>query len=474
MKKSIRRVFPLFTALFFILNACSTSAAPQIEASPPVSEACSSPAAADIEADYAVIKQTYTISGVVDAVTPRTVTLACDDGVHRCFDCGLELIESKKDTLVPGSRVTIEYSGLLDDGESFQSADVVGVTVDASPYELLMMRANAFLETLTLPEKVGQMFLVHYPAADAPQYTLELQPGGYILFGSDFRDKTPEDITAAIQSCQQNAVLPMLIGVDEEGGTVNRVSRYPQYRAQPFSSPQRLYEEDGWYAVINDTLDKAALLKALGINLNLAPVCDVSTDPSNFIYKRAFGADAGLTAQFVRIVVETMVREQLGCVLKHFPGYGNNADTHTGSAYDARPYETFLGSDFIPFEAGIGAGAGAVMVSHNIVACMEETAPASLSAEVHRILREELGFDGVVITDDVNMRAVWDYSGGDDPAVLAVLAGNDMICTPYPQEQIPAVLDAVENGLVTEERIDASVLRILIWKLRLGIIEDGD
>ena len=157
--------------------------------------------------------------------------------------------------------------------------------------------------------------------------------------------------------------------------------------------------------------------------------------------------------------------------LKHFPGYGGNADTHTGSAYDERPYETFTESDFLPFEAGITAGAGAVMVSHNIVACMDDTAPASLSAPVHDILRDELCFNGVVMTDDLNMQAVLQYAGGEDAAVLAVLAGNDMIITPNMEEQALAVRSAVEDGIITQERIDESVLRILVWKMNLGIIE---
>jgi beta-N-acetylhexosaminidase len=333
------------------------------------------------------------------------------------------------------------------------------------------MRAQRLLDTLTLEEKVGQLFLTHFPAGDAPGKTLALQPGGYLLFGGDFQASSPEDVRAAVQGCQDNAEVPLLIGVDEEGGTVNRLSKYPQFRDEPFSSPQRLYEAGGWDAVVADTLEKAGLLRSLGINLNLAPVCDVSTDPSDFIYARAFGQDAAQPAAYVRTVVETMVSEELGCVLKHFPGYGDNADTHTGSAYDERPYAGFISGDFLPFEAGIDAGAEAVMVCHNVVACMDPDAPASMSAEVHRVLREELGFGGVVITDDLNMRAVLDYAGGRDAAVLAVLAGNAMLCTPYFEDQIPAVLAAVRDGTITEERVDESVLRILVWKLGLGLID---
>lgn len=156
-----------------------------------------------------------------------------------------------------------------------------------------------------------------------------------------------------------------------------------------------------------------------------------------------------------------MSEEGVGSVLKHFPGYGNNADTHTGIAYDHRPCETFLDSDFLPFQAGIHAGADMVLVSHNIVSCMDAQAPASLSLEVHKILREELGFTGVIITDDLAMNGVRDFAGDTEAAVLAVHAGNDLLCCTDFEVQIPAVLQAVEEGKITEEQINESVLRIL-------------
>ena len=160
----------------------------------------------------------------------------------------------------------------------------------------------------------------------------------------------------------------------------------------------------------------------------------------------------------------------MGSVLKHFPGYGNNTDTHTGVAYDDRPYDTFLTSDFLPFQAGIAAGADMVLVSHNIVSAMDEASPASLSPEVHRVLREDLGFTGVIVTDDLVMDGVRDFAGDDEAAVLAVQAGNDLLCCTDFQTQVPAVLAAVESGEITEEQIDAAVLRVLTMKLRLGIL----
>ena len=331
-------------------------------------------------------------------------------------------------------------------------------------------RAQELLDGMTLEEKVGQMFIARCPETDAAQLAADYHLGGYILFGRDFKDKTAEQVTADIQSYQDAAEIPLLIAVDEEGGTVNRVSSNPNLRSSPFRSPQSLYSEGGLELVRSDAQEKCRLLESLGININFAPVCDVSQDPADFIYDRTLGRDAQETSQYVAAVVETMAEEGMGSVLKHFPGYGNNTDTHTGVAYDDRPYDTFLTSDFLPFQAGIAAGADMVLVSHNIVSAMDEASPASLSPEVHRVLREDLGFTGVIVTDDLVMDGVRDFAGDDEAAVLAVQAGNDLLCCTDFQTQVPAVLAAVESAEITEEQIDAAVLRVLTMKLRLGIL----
>ena len=331
-------------------------------------------------------------------------------------------------------------------------------------------RAQELLDGMTLEEKVGQMFIARCPETDAAQLAADYHLGGYILFGRDFKDKMAEQVTTDIQSYQDAAEIPLLIAVDEEGGTVNRVSSNPNLRSSPFRSPQSLYSEGGLELVRSDAQEKCRLLESLGININFAPVCDVSQDPADFIYDRTLGRDAQETSQYVAAVVETMAEEGMGSVLKHFPGYGNNTDTHTGVAYDDRPYDTFLTSDFLPFQAGIAAGADMVLVSHNIVSAMDEASPASLSPEVHRVLREDLGFTGVIVTDDLVMDGVRDFAGDDEAAVLTVQAGNDLLCCTDFQTQVPAVLAAVESGEITGEQIDAAVLRVLTMKLRLGIL----
>ena len=330
-----------------------------------------------------------------------------------------------------------------------------------------------FLDSMTLAEKVGQLFFVRCPAENAAEDVSAYHLGGYILFGRDTKDKTANELIQAIQSYQDAAAVPLLIGVDEEGGTVVRVSSNPHLRSEKFASPQRLYSLGGMERVVADAREKDVLLDALGFNVNLAPVADVSTNPNDFIYPRAFGQDAPATADYVSAVTAQMAADGIGSVLKHFPGYGDNADTHTGIAVDERPYEDFVNSDFLPFSAGFQSGGAmtAVLVSHNIVECMDGELPASLSPNVHRVLREELGFDGVVMTDDLAMEAVSAYAGDGAVAVMALEAGNDLVLTTDYRTQIPKVIEAVENGTLNKAVIDAACLRVLRWKQALGLLE---
>lgn len=346
------------------------------------------------------------------------------------------------------------------------------------------------LSRMSLEEKVGQMFFVRCPELNALEKIGQYRLGGYLLFTRDFKDAagewlTAEDFVDKLKGYQAASSIPLFIGVDEEGGTVARASRNPYLFLEKCKSPQELWAEDKWGAIGGDAIDKNRDLLDLGINVNFAPVADVSTDPEDFIYDRSFGQDAQATAEYVQEVVESVnlvsVQDpaftgpyyKIGCVLKHFPGYGNNVDTHTGIAIDERPYEQFVAGDFLPFQAGIKAGAGSVLVSHNVVTCMDESLPASLSPEVHRVLREELDFDGVILTDDLAMDAVEAYAQDGSVAVLAILAGNDMVVTTDFETQIPLVIDAVHTGLIPEEMIDQAVGRVLGWKYDLGILGNG-
>ena len=329
-------------------------------------------------------------------------------------------------------------------------------------------RLQTLLDSMTLEEKVGQLFFVRCPMENAVEDISTYHLGGYLLFSRDFKDGdnwlTKEQFLEKIQSYQDAAEIPLFIGSDEEGGTVTRASRNPHLFSETFKSPQKLNYIGGIEEILRDTDTRSRELRALGINVNFAPVCDMSTDPKDFIYDRTLGQDANMTADYVRLVVPAMTEGGTLPVLKHFPGYGNNVDTHTGIAVDLRPMETFENSDLPPFQAGIEAGAPFVLVSHNIVTCMDADLPASLSPAVHRFLREACGFEGIAITDDLAMDAVQAYAKNGAVAVMALQAGNDMIITTDYRTQIPAVIAAVQDGTLDESVIDNACLRVLRCK----------
>lgn len=337
-------------------------------------------------------------------------------------------------------------------------------TVPPEPVRML-------LDSMSLEERVGQLFLARYPGDPAAQALEECHLGGFILFGQDFEGQTPDSIRETLSGLQAASSLPLLIAVDEEGGTVVRVSRYSTFRESPFLSPRDYFHQGGMDAVLAAEEEKAEMLKSLGIHVNLAPVADIATSPDSFMYRRSLGQDPETTGVFIAGAVQAMKKAQVGSVLKHFPGYGSNADTHTGSARDERTLEALEEADLIPFRAGIDAGCGAVMVSHNTVAAFDPSLPASLSPQVCGYLREELRFEGVIITDDLAMGAVADLFSPGEAAVLAVLAGNDLLCCTDYATQYEAVLAAVLDGRISIDRLNEAATRVLLWKQELGLID---
>jgi len=331
---------------------------------------------------------------------------------------------------------------------------------------------TAMIDKMSLEEKVGQLFFARTPQENQVSDLEDYHLGGYVLFGDDTENATKESLQEKVQSFQKASEIPLLIGSDEEGGTVTRISNNPELVDQPFKGPQEIYEEDGWQGIIQDTKQKAAILDDLGINAGLFPDADVSTDEQSFIYDRTIGMDAKGTSEYVKNVVETLNEAQSGSTLKHFPGYGDNRDSHVEIVEDDRSLDELRENDFLPFEAGIKAGADSVLVSHNIVNSIDSEAPASISPEVHKILREELNFDGVVMTDDMDMAGLADFISQEDAGLEALKAGNDMVMSSSYQSQIPEVIQAVEDGDYAEEELDASVERVLAWKEDLGILHE--
>ena len=334
-------------------------------------------------------------------------------------------------------------------------------------------RAREILDSMTLEEKVAQMFMVYMPSKNATAIQKKYQFGGYLLFANNFKNNSYEKKQSQIKGYQKASKIKMLIAVDEEGGIVNRVSLYKQYCSSPFLSPRELYKKGGYSKIRKDTREKADLLLDLGINTNLAPVADVAYNSKNYIYSRTFSTSARSTSKYIKYVVREMGKKNLVSTLKHFPGYGNNGDTHSNIIHDKRSKKTFESRDLLPFAAGIDAGCDMIMVSHNIVECFDKKNPASLSKKVHNYLRKEMDFDGVIISDGLGMAGVVDFVGGSksEAAVRSILAGNDMICANDYKAQYKAVLKAVKSGRIKESQVNKSVTRILKLKLNRGIIK---
>ena len=332
-------------------------------------------------------------------------------------------------------------------------------------------KIDQMVQDMTIEEKVGQIFFIKNDGRFDGSILDKYPAGGVILFKGDFSGKTEDQIKANIADLQENSKVPLLIGVDEEGGQVVRLSCYSHLVPEQFKSPRDIFYTSDYEGIRQDTITKSELLLSYGINVNFAPVCDVPDSSADFIYSRALCENVDLIVNYTGLMVDTMEECGIGSVLKHFPGYGNNGDTHNGIVKDSRPREEFDSTDLIPFKAGVEAGAWCILVSHVVVECMDPAYQASLSPEVHRILREEIGYNGVIITDDLMMGAVSEVFSEGDAAVQAVLSGNDMILSTDYQVQYAAVLRATKSGEISEEQLDESIKRILRWKYTLGLLD---
>lgn len=369
-------------------------------------------------------------------------------------------------TVFAGCGNSTESSDAQPQTEPSTVPTVAETTAPTDPYADI----DDMVSKMTVEEKVGQLFYVNCRGNDMTDAINNYHIGGVLLFGVDFDGKTKDEVNATVKAMQSASTIPLIIGTDEEGGTVVRASDNTNLRDTPYLSPSDTFANGGWSAIEDDAYDKAEFLLSLGVNVNMAPVCDITSDPDAFMYYRSFSSDADSTSRFVDTVVKASKEKHLGTVLKHFPGYGNNGDTHYSSATDGRVYSELQNNDFLPFKAGIAAGADSILVSHITVNSIDSDNPASLSEPVHEVIRDTLKFDGVVMTDDLDMFAVDALDIYEPLSVAAFKAGNDFLCCGDIDAEYPALLTAVQNGEITTARLDESVRRILIWKRNLAIL----
>lgn len=339
--------------------------------------------------------------------------------------------------------------------------------LDGGLFSVYYTKAYEKLKTLSLDEKIGQTLIVRYPLSGADAIINDYHIGGYVFFERDFKGKSKNDVVNMINSAQRVSKIPLLTAIDEEGGKVSRLSSNSSLTKVPFESPQALYARGGFEEIKTDVRTKSAVLKGLGLNLNFAPVVDVSTDPNNYIYSRTLGQGTELTSTYAKSVIMASKGLGVSYTLKHFPGYGSNLDTHSGSSVSKKSYEKLLSEDIPPFKEGINSGAEAVMVSHNIVECIDANNESSISSKVHSLLRNDLKFTGVIITDDISMGAMKNV---DDVGRKALAAGNDLIITSDVATTFDQIKRSIKNGSVKLDVLDRNVFRILAWKYYKGLL----
>ena len=324
------------------------------------------------------------------------------------------------------------------------------------------------LKAMSLDEKIAQVLLVRVPKDNGIEVLSQYQFGGYLLFARDTMNNTKEDFINKIRAYQNVSKIPLIVAVDEEGGSVNRISINPNLVEEPFRSSADLYREGGLDLIDEDTRRKNSILEELGINFNLAPVVDIASENS-FIYKRTLGTDLDVLNEYVKRTINISKESKVSYCLKHFPGYGDNVDTHTGMAEDFRYLNELEIKDLIPFKTGIENGAEAILVNHNILVNIDNSSPASLSMVIHNILRNNLGFTGIIVTDDLYMDAIKNYY--DRPVIRALEAGNDLIIINDYGSGINEIKDAINNNSFDINILDKAVLRVLSWKYYKGLID---
>ena len=379
-----------------------------------------------------------------------------------------------------GDNIIVKYTGILDKRKDIQDITIINYDVSnhissnivPSEYEDNGIFSNYYilayrkLQELSLDDKIGQILLVRYPDNNQLDALQKYKFAGFVLFEKDFKNKITSEVQKMIDTLQQASSIPLLTAVDEEGGQVVRISSNPKLASKKFASPKELYDLGGLNAIKEDTKEKSTLLNKLGINVNLAPVVDVATNPSSYMYNRTIGQNTQITSEYAKTVIEASKGTSVSYTLKHFPGYSDNSDTHTQSSTDTRTLEEIKTNDLPPFISGINAKAEAILISHNIVNSIDASNPASLSANVHDLLRDELGFTGIIITDDLAMGAT---SSIDNAIVKAIQAGNDLIITTDYENDINIIKEALNSGQINEKQIDKMVFRTLAWKYYKGL-----
>jgi beta-N-acetylhexosaminidase len=338
------------------------------------------------------------------------------------------------------------------------------------------------LDKLSLEQRVAQMFIVNLYGSQLTEagrnFLTRQQPGGVVLLPENVT--TPDEVTNLTNSYQQTITgaggLPLFIAVDQEGGTISHLSKgfttFPVMSLLTATGDTDLAERVGQAM--------AQEMRAVGANMDLAPVADLETNPNNPIIKRrAFGNDPQMTSPILAAFIKGMQGESVMATAKHFPGHGDSStDSHTSLPVIPLIRERLESVELAPFRAAIAADVSTVMVAHIWYPALEpqKDLPASMSHNVVTgLLRDEMGYQGLVVTDALDMDAIDTVYSYPNAALTAIKAGVDLVISAHVSLDaqaagIQAVIDAVKSGVIPEERINESVSRILAAKAKYGLM----
>lgn len=374
-----------------------------------------------------------------------------------------------------GVAADVTESGTTTEEQTADSQETTEVTEEEKP-----SLVDETLAGMTLHEKVCQMMFVTPEeltgedgvtvAGDATRQALENYPvGGIVYFAKNLESQ--DQVKEMIDNSQNYSSIGLFVATDEEGGVVNRLM---DTVGTTYIGSMYYYKDDGDETAYENAYTIANDMSALGFNLDFAPVADVWSNPDNTVIgERAYSDDYAQAAELVGNAVKGFNDGGVMCTLKHFPGHGDTAeDSHYSSAYVHRTKEEIMADEMQPFRSGIEAGAEFVMVGHLIVPDIDEV-PATLSYKIATgILRDELKFEGVAITDSFEMESIADNYSVDDAVVMSVKAGMDMILQPKDMASaVNSIEQAVADGELSEDRIDESVRRILTLKESRGLLK---
>lgn len=342
------------------------------------------------------------------------------------------------------------------------------------------------LKLLTLEQKIGQMFMIAVrhdmngnPVLNFDENILNIinkyNPGGFIMFQENI--DTVEQTQNFIYDLQSNSYINMFIGIDEEGGVVSRLQKSGKMGATKFPASLTVGNRGDIQLAYELGTAIGSEISALGFNMDFAPVADVNTNPKNQVMgNRVFGSDVNLVADMVVAEASGIQSQNVISVIKHFPGLGDTyVDTHLDSSYVESDLDRLNQIEFVPFEAAIQNGIDAIMVSHlSVPNVTSNDIPSSLSKKmITDILRDELEFEGLIITDALNMAAISQNYSSAEAAKMAIEAGVDILLMPDNiDEAFNSVLDAVKSGEISQTKIEESVIRILSIKYDREILND--